>query len=62
LLFEEFNLDIQDEGRGVYIVDFVGNVKSCRMIIRKGSLKHITKDSTEGTLFYVLDENNEVNI
>jgi hypothetical protein len=60
LLFEDFVLDLPEGDRGVYIVDFIGNVKSCRVVIRRGSLKLVTKDSDEGTIIYILDEKNEV--
>jgi hypothetical protein len=60
MILEDFTIEIPDNDRGVYIVDFIGNVKSCRVVIRRGALKQVTKDSDEGTIIYILDEKNEV--
>ncbi len=44
--------------RGVYVVDFIGNGKSSRALIRKGRLRYVTRQSTVGQVFQVLDESN----
>lgn len=42
--------------RGVWIVDFIGNGKSSRALIRKGQLHLITRPSSAGTALTILDE------
>ena len=42
---------------GVYIVDFIGNGRSSRALIRKGRLRHLVRTSTFGQIFTVLDDN-----
>ncbi|KAI7858568.1 hypothetical protein BDC45DRAFT_554138 [Circinella umbellata] len=46
-------------GRGAWVIDFVGGRKSCRAIIQKGRLRHIWKDTSAGHLFRILDEKND---
>ena len=60
MYFHEFKIDIPEGNRGVYIVDFVGNAKSCRTIIRRGALRYITRDANDSTSVFILDENNEI--
>jgi len=45
--------------KGVYVVDFIGNGKSSRALIRKGHLEFISKTTAAGELFAVLDENKQ---
>ncbi|WLD12472.1 hypothetical protein [Planctellipticum variicoloris] len=40
---------------GVYIVDFIGNGRSSRALIRKGSLKHLVRTTPVGQSFTILD-------
>ncbi len=48
--------------RGVYVIELIGNGKSSRAIIRKGALTCLSRTSTAGPVFTVLDENGaEVN-
>jgi tetratricopeptide (TPR) repeat protein len=42
--------------RGVWVIDFMGNGKSSRALIRKGKLKVISRISAAGTAITVLDE------
>ncbi len=49
----------QCEGRGVYVIDFIGNGKSSRAVVRKGKLRFLTRTSTAGQIFTVLDERNK---
>ena len=42
--------------RGVYVVELIGNGKSSRAIIRKGALTFLSRTSTAGQVFTVLDE------
>lgn len=43
--------------RGVFIVDFIGNGKSSRMLVRKGELKHLVETTPAGQVFRVFNEN-----
>ena len=45
---------------GVYVIDFIGNGKNSRAVVRKGQLRHLLRTSTVGHIFTVLDERNEV--
>lgn len=42
--------------RGVFVVDFIGNGKSSRMLIRKGKLTHIMEMTAAGHEFLIFDE------
>ena len=42
--------------RGVWMVDFIGNGKSSRALIRKGHLHYLTRPSSAGTALLILDE------
>ncbi len=44
---------------GVYVVDFIGNGRSSRALIRKGKLKYVARTGTAGQVFTVLDEKNQ---
>lgn len=48
----------QCQGRGVYIIDFIGNGKSSRALIHKGRLRFLTRTTVAGQVFTVLDEAN----
>ncbi len=41
---------------GVYIVDFIGNGRSSRALIRKGRLRHLVRTGAAGQIFTILDE------
>jgi hypothetical protein len=43
---------------GVYVIDFIGNGRSSRAVIRKGQLRHLVRTTTAGHVFTVLDEQN----
>ncbi len=43
---------------GVYVIDFIGNGKSSRAVIRKGRLRHLVRATTAGQVFTVMDEQN----
>ncbi len=45
--------------RGVYVIDFIGNGKSSRALVRKGKLRYLVRTSTAGQVFTVLDEQNQ---
>jgi hypothetical protein len=44
--------------RGVYVVEFIGNGKSSRALVRKGRLRYIERLSAAGHLFTVLNDAN----
>jgi len=44
--------------RGVYVVEFIGNGRSSRALVRKGHLRHLVRTSTAGHVFTVLDDAN----
>ncbi|MCE9531211.1 MAG: hypothetical protein K8T89_08830 [Planctomycetes bacterium] len=45
---------------GVYVVDFIGNGKSSRALIRKGRLRTLAAIGTAGHRLTVIDENNQL--
>lgn len=45
---------------GVFVLELIGNGRSTRAIIKKGSLKCVTMPTSSGTLVKVLDESNTV--
>ena len=45
---------------GVYIVDFIGNGRSSRALIRKGRLRHLVRTVPFGQVFTILNEKSEV--
>ncbi len=51
-----FKFDELPARRGVWVVDFIGNGKSSRALIRKGQLHFVTRPSSVGTAVTVLDE------
>ncbi|MBT3279496.1 MAG: hypothetical protein HN370_09020, partial [Phycisphaerales bacterium] len=50
----------QCKGRGIFVVEFIGNGKSSRAIIRKGKLNFLSRTSSAGQVFTVLDEQGDV--
>lgn len=44
--------------RGVYVIEFIGNGKSSRALVRKGRLQFLVDDTSAGHVFTVLDEKN----
>jgi hypothetical protein len=44
---------------GVYVIDFIGNGKSSRVLVRKGRLQHVVRTSTAGHVFTILNDKNE---
>ncbi len=45
--------------RGVYVIDFIGNGKSSRAVIKKGRLRYLVRSSVAGQIFQVYDELNQ---
>jgi hypothetical protein len=48
------------EGRGLWVVEFVGGQHQCRAIVQKGYLRHIVQETSAGHLMRVLDEECQV--
>ena len=46
--------------RGVYVIDFIGNGKSSRALVRKGKLHFLLRTSVAGQVFTVFDEQNQL--
>jgi hypothetical protein len=44
---------------GVYVIDFIGNGRSSRALIRKGRLRHLVRTSPLGQTFTILNEKSE---
>ncbi len=49
----------QLEKPGIYVVDFIGNGRSSRALIRKGRLRYLVQTSPVGHVFTILNEKNE---
>ncbi len=45
---------------GVYVIDFIGNGRSSRALIRKGTLKHLVRTSSAGQVFTILDDRQQI--
>jgi hypothetical protein len=45
---------------GVFVIDFIGNGQSSRVLVRKGRLHHLVRTSSAGHRFTILDEKNEI--
>ena len=43
------------KGAGVYVIDFIGNGKSSRVVLRKGMLRYLTRPTASGTMVKVFD-------
>lgn len=46
-------------GRGVWVVEFVGNGTSSRAVVAKGSLQHLTRTTSQGQRVTVFNESGE---
>ena len=44
--------------RGTYVIDFIGNGKSSRVLVQKGKLRYLVRSTVAGHQFTVLDEAN----
>ncbi len=47
------------EKPGVYVIDFIGNGRASRAVVRKGKLRYLVHTSTAGHVLTVLDEKNQ---
>ena len=46
--------------RGLYVIEFIGNGNVSRAIIQKGHLRCINKNTINGVVLYILDEENKI--
>ena len=46
--------------RGLYVVEFIGNGHVSRAVIQKGNLRCIHKNTINGKVLYILDEENKI--
>ena len=46
--------------RGLYVIEFIGNGHVSRAIIQKGNLKCIHKNTVNGKVFYIMNEENKI--
>ncbi|MCP4375350.1 MAG: hypothetical protein GY794_04135, partial [bacterium] len=53
----EFTFD-KLTGRGVWVIDFIGNGRNSRLLVRKGKLRFLVRTSVAGQIFTILDESN----
>ena len=44
------------KGRGAWVIDFIGNGKSSRVLVRKGKLRQLVRTGPAGHVFTILDE------
>ena len=45
---------------GIYVIDFIGNGRSSRALVRKGGLKQLVRTSAAGQIFTVLDDKQQL--
>ena len=45
---------------GLFIIEFVGNGKTARAVIKKGRLSLVQRETPAGHLCYILDHNNKI--
>jgi len=45
---------------GLFVIDFISNGYSSRAVIKKGGLSYVTKNSREGTMCYLCNEDKEI--
>lgn len=56
----DFVFDKIPNKRGIYVIELVGGGYSSRAMIQKGALTIINKDTSKGTLFFILNEKTEI--
>lgn len=47
-------------GRGVFVIDFIGNGRSSRVLVRKGRLHYLVRTSVAGQVFTVRNEKHQI--
>ena len=56
----EFTFESLQGKRGAWMIEFIGNGKSSRALIRRGSLHTVSRSTADGELTFVLNERHEV--
>ena len=46
--------------RGLFVVEFIGNGHASRAVIQRGNLRYIHKNTINGKVLYILDEENKI--
>ncbi|OMJ83724.1 hypothetical protein SteCoe_15266 [Stentor coeruleus] len=59
-LIKEFEFSELANKVGIFVIEFFGNSRQSRIIIKKGSLRYISKQIPSGHEFYILNEDNEL--
>jgi len=57
-IFRKFLFSSLDNRRGVFVIEFIGNGRSSRALIRKGVLRFHEQLTTAGHVFMIYDEHN----
>ena len=60
LLEKKISLGKIPKKRGLFVVEFIGNGHVSRAVIQRGSLKCIHKNTVNGKVLYILDEENKI--
>ena len=61
LFHKKIKLEKIPKKRGLFVIEFIGNNNHIsRAIIQKGFLKYIHKNTINGKVFYILDEDNKI--
>ena len=60
LLEKKIQLPKIPKKRGLYVVEFIGNGHVSRAVIQRGNLKCIHKNTVNGKVLYILDEDNKI--
>jgi hypothetical protein len=60
LLEKKISLSKVPKKRGLYIVEFIGNGHVSRAVIQRGNLRCIHKNTINGKVLYILDEDNKI--
>ena len=60
LLEKKISLSKIPKKRGLFVVEFIGNGHVSRAVIQRGNLKCIHKNTVNGIVLYILDEDNKI--
>ena len=60
LLDKKISLSKIPKKRGLYVIEFIGNGHVSRAVIQRGNLKCIHKNTVNGKVIYILDEENKI--
>ena len=60
LLEKKISLQKIPKKRGLFVVEFIGNGHVSRAVIQRGDLKCIHKNTVNGKVLYILDEENKI--